>query len=146
MSKPNQLFGLLAEYTTAREIYRACETVRDAGYVRWDSHTPFPVHNLDKAMGLRSSPLPWIVFVAGMVGASGGFLLQWWASTMAYPIVVHGASHASLSHGRAALCPSVRWFDRSCSRGRRWTADEYGDGSARGRAAICRWPARHGLG
>ena len=95
MSKPNQPFGMLAEYTTAREIYHACESVRDAGYVRWDSHTPFPVHNLDKAMGLRPSPLPWIVFAAGMSGASLGFLLQWWVSTIAYPIVVHGKPYFS---------------------------------------------------
>ena len=95
MSKPNQTFGLLAEYSTARDIYHACETVRDAGYVRWDSHTPYPVHNLDKAMGLRPSPLPWIVFAAGMTGASCGFLLQWWVSTIAYPIIVHGKPYFS---------------------------------------------------
>ena len=78
MSKPKKTFGLMAEYATPRDIFHACEKVRDAGYVRWDSHTPFPVHNLDKAMGLRPSPLPWIVFACGMTGASCGFLLQWW--------------------------------------------------------------------
>ena len=57
-------FGLLAEYDSAAAIFKACEKVRDAGYKRWDSYTPFPVHNLDRAMGLSPSVLPWIVLLA----------------------------------------------------------------------------------
>ena len=46
-------------------LYHACETVRDAGYTRWDAHSPFPVHGLDRAMGLSRSKLPWITLVLG---------------------------------------------------------------------------------
>ena len=81
-------FGMLAEYDTPAEIFHACEMVRDAGYTRWDSYTPFPVHNLDKAMGLPMSILPWIVFACGMTGAATGMTLQWWTSTTAYPIII----------------------------------------------------------
>ena len=83
-------FGLLAEYDTPAAIFKACEKVRDAGYKRWDSYTPFPVHNLDKAMGIKPSVLPWIVFACGMTGAACGILLQWWTSTIAYPIIIAG--------------------------------------------------------
>ena len=89
-SKKKKKFGLLAEYESAAAIFKACEKVRDAGYKRWDSYTPFPVHNLDKAMGLKPSVLPWIVFVCGMTGAACGMLLQWWSSTIAYPIIIAG--------------------------------------------------------
>jgi hypothetical protein len=88
-SKP-KTFGLLAEYESASAVYHACEKVRDAGYRRWDSYTPFPVHNLDKAMGIKPSVLPWIVFCCGMTGAACGILLQWWSSTIAYPIIIAG--------------------------------------------------------
>ncbi len=88
--KKNKTFGLLAEYDSAADVYHACEKVRDAGYKRWDSYTPFPVHNLDKAMGLKPSVLPWIVFACGMTGAACGLLLQWWSSTVAYPIIIAG--------------------------------------------------------
>lgn len=81
-------FGLLAEFETPHAIFTACEKVRDAGYTRWDSHTPFPVHGLDRAMGLRRSRLPWIVLVLGLTGATGGFLLQYWVSAYAYPVVI----------------------------------------------------------
>ena len=90
MAKPKKkkVFGLLAEYDTPREIFHACEKVRDAGFQKWDSYTPFPVHNLDKAMGLKPSQLGWVVFFAGMMGASSGMLLQWWTSTIEYPIII----------------------------------------------------------
>ncbi|MEZ4451169.1 MAG: DUF3341 domain-containing protein [Nannocystaceae bacterium] len=83
-----KVFGLLAEYDTAHAIFHACEKVRDAGYQKWDSYTPFPVHNLDKAMGLKPSLLGWIVFAAGMTGASCGMLLQWWTATIEYPVII----------------------------------------------------------
>lgn len=87
-SKHVKQYGLLAEYESASAVFHACEQVRDAGYIFWDSHTPYPVHNLDKAMGLKRSILPWIVFGMGMLGASSGMLLQWWASVIAYPLII----------------------------------------------------------
>ena len=41
-------------------------------------------------MGLRRSPLPWIVLVMGLAGAAGGFGLQWWVHAIAYPLVISG--------------------------------------------------------
>jgi len=82
--------GVLAEFSSPALLYRACESVRDAGYSRWDAHTPFPVHGLDRAMGLSRSRLPWIVFVLAMGGALGGFLLQAWVHAVAYPTVISG--------------------------------------------------------
>jgi hypothetical protein len=83
-------YGLLAEFATPTDLYHACERVRDAGFKRWDAHTPFPVHGLDKAMGLKRSPLPWIVLVAGLTGAALGFALQWWVHAVEYPLVISG--------------------------------------------------------
>ena len=39
-------YGILAEFATPADLYHACERVRDAGFTRWDAHTPFPVHGL----------------------------------------------------------------------------------------------------
>lgn len=86
---------VLAEFKTPSDLYRACERVRDAGYTRWDAHTPFPVHGLEGAMGLKRSPLPWVVLVAGLTGASLGFLLQLWVHTTAYPLVISGKPYNS---------------------------------------------------
>ncbi len=83
-------FGALAEFATPAALYHACERVRDAGYTRWDAHSPFPVHGLEQAMGLRRSLLPWIILVAGVSGAVLGFGLQWWVHASAYPLVISG--------------------------------------------------------
>jgi len=83
-------YGLLARFATPRDLFHACEEVRDAGYTRWDAHTPFPVHGLDQAMGLRRSKLPFVVLVTGLSGAAGGMLLQWWVAVQAYPLVISG--------------------------------------------------------
>ncbi|HUP23478.1 MAG TPA: DUF3341 domain-containing protein [Thermoanaerobaculia bacterium] len=83
-------YGALGRFADARSLYRACERVRDAGYTKWDAHTPFPVHGLERAMGLRSSPLPFVVLATGLGGAATGMLLQWWVHTQAYPLNFSG--------------------------------------------------------
>ena len=81
-------YGLLAEFDSAAELYQACEKVRDAGFSRWDAHTPFPVHGLNKAMGISPSLLPRFVFLMGLTGASGAMLLQWWTSAVDYKVII----------------------------------------------------------
>jgi hypothetical protein len=88
-------YGILAEFATPADLYHACERVRDAGFTRWDAHTPFPVHGLEGAMGLRRSPLPWIVLGMALMGATLGFLLQWWVHAVAYPLVISGKPYVA---------------------------------------------------
>ncbi len=83
-------YGVLARFDSAKALYHACEKVRDAGYRKWDAHSPFPVHGLDDAMGMPASRLPWIVLVLGLSGAGGGMLLQWWVAVHGYPLVISG--------------------------------------------------------
>jgi len=92
---PGEVFGLLAEFASARDLHAACERVREAGYTRWDAHAPFPVHGLERAMGLAPSRLPWVVLVCGLAGAAGGMLLQAWVSTAAYPLTISGKPYLS---------------------------------------------------
>jgi Ni/Fe-hydrogenase subunit HybB-like protein len=84
------IFGLLAEFSSPDQLRAACREVREAGYTRWDAHSPFPVHGLEGVMGLRRSRVPWFVLVMGLAGAAVGMLLQWWVSAVAYPLIVSG--------------------------------------------------------
>jgi hypothetical protein len=79
---------ILAEFKTSHEILHAAEKVHEAGYVRWDTHTPFPVHGMDKAMGLRDSRLGWIVLACALAGLSGAFLMMHWMNGIDYPTIV----------------------------------------------------------
>src|SRR5256885_5569456 len=78
-------YGILAEFATPADLYQACERVRDAGFTKWDAHTPFPVHGLSDAMGLRRSPLPWIVLAMALAGAGLRVALQTLVHTNAHP-------------------------------------------------------------
>ena len=89
-------FGILAEFGSPRDLVHACERVRDAGYRRWDAHSPFPVHGLPRAMGLKPSKLPWVCLVCGLGGAVGAMLLQWWTNAVDYPYLISGKPLFSL--------------------------------------------------
>jgi hypothetical protein len=76
-----RLYGYLAEYSTPGEVMHAAEKVRDAGYTQWDCLTPFPVHGLDGAMGMKKTILPWIVLGGGLTGLAIAILLQWYVNS-----------------------------------------------------------------
>jgi ActD protein len=84
------LWGMLAEFESPQALAQAAERVREAGYTRWDCYSPFPVHGLERAMGLKDTRLPWIVLGGGVVGAVGALLLQWWTNGVDYPFVIGG--------------------------------------------------------
>jgi molybdopterin-containing oxidoreductase family membrane subunit len=82
--------GLLGEFDSPGALFQACEQLRDAGFERWDAHSPFPVHGLERAMGLGRSRLPWFILVTALAGAAAGFALQAWVHSLAYPLVISG--------------------------------------------------------
>lgn len=75
-SAQGKLYGLMAEFDSPAQIVAAAEKVRDAGYRWWDCHTPFPVHGLDKAMGIKATILPVLVFFGGLTGTIAALVLQ----------------------------------------------------------------------
>jgi len=85
-----KLHGLLAEFKDVDGILNAARAVRDEGYKKWDTHTPFPIHGMDPAMGLGKSWVPLIVLVCGIAGGIGGLALQWWTNAVDYPWIVSG--------------------------------------------------------
>jgi len=91
-----RLAGFLVEFESAHALKEACEQVRDAGYTRWDAHTPFPVHGLDASMGLKQTILPWLVVGFGTFGALFGLGLQWWTNAHNYPFLISGKPYWSI--------------------------------------------------
>jgi mono/diheme cytochrome c family protein len=95
-NKAPQTHGLLAEYSDPQQLLAAARAVRDAGYSRWDTYSPFPVHGIDPAMNIRATRLPWIVFIAGLSGGIGALSFQWWTSSVDYPWIVSGKPFFSI--------------------------------------------------
>lgn len=83
-------YGLLAVFDTPADAMHAAEKVRDAGYSKWDVHTPFPVHGMDAAMGLPNSKVGWFTFLGGATGYTSGMIMIWWMNAYDYKIVIGG--------------------------------------------------------
>jgi hypothetical protein len=88
-------YGLIATFDTAPGVYHAAQKIRDAGYRHWDCITPFPVHGLDKAMGLKRSIVPRISLVGGITGFCTGMGLIYFADAYANRLTVGGKPYFS---------------------------------------------------
>lgn len=82
--------AIIAEFAHPAALIEAAKNVRQAGYRRYDCHSPFPIHGMDDAMGLKRSPVGLIVGLMCVIGATVGFSLQSWVTTSAYPLVISG--------------------------------------------------------
>ena len=89
-------YGYLVEFDNVDDLIAGAKIVRDAGYTRWDAHTPFVVHGLDRAMGVRATKLPFLVLIGGAIGLAAGLGLQWWTNAIDYPFVIGGKPLFSL--------------------------------------------------
>jgi hypothetical protein len=83
-------YGLMATFSSAKDIYHACIKVREAGFTKWESYTPFPVHGLDKAMGMSRSNVPRFTLAGGLTGFTLATLMVWFMNAYDYPLNVGG--------------------------------------------------------
>ena len=83
-------YGLLAEFESADAVVAAARAAHAAGYRKINAYTPFPVHGMDRAMGLKNSRVGWFAFLGGVTGYATGMLMIWWMNALDYPIVVGG--------------------------------------------------------
>ncbi len=84
------IYGLMAEFSDPSALVSAARKTREAGYVRIDAYTPYPIEELDEAIGIHHTRLPMIALIGGIVGGLAGFGLQYWTSVIDYPINVGG--------------------------------------------------------
>lgn len=82
--------GVIATFEDVPTVVHAAESVRDAGYKRWDLNSPFPIHDIETSMGFRKTILPYIVFGAGMGGVAVAAAIQWFMNDIDYEFIVQG--------------------------------------------------------
>jgi len=90
MKPSTPIHGLMAEFETPRQVLAATRQAREAGYRDMDAYTPYTVEGLAAELGLPRTRVPFVVLVAGIVGASVGFFMQWYTMAVDYPFNVGG--------------------------------------------------------
>lgn len=85
-----ELYGILAEFRNPKELVDASKVVVEAGFDKFDTFSPFPIHGIDKAMNLQKSKLGWIVLGHGLLGFSGALAMITFMSVMDYPLNISG--------------------------------------------------------
>lgn len=90
------IYGIMAEFDSATELVDAARSVRDAGYTKTDAFSPFPLHEIDEALGIKRSILPYLIFAGGITGLLSGFGLEYFVHVIDWPIIVGGRPALSL--------------------------------------------------
>ncbi len=86
----NKLIGITCLFRDPNAVIHAAEKLRDKGYRRFDFHTPYPVHGLDEAMGVKRTILPWISLLGGIAGLAIATHMMWWTGAVDYRLIVGG--------------------------------------------------------
>jgi hypothetical protein len=88
--KAESVYGIVAEFGDEESLLHAAQAARAAGYKDLRAFTPFRVEGLAEVLNNHSTVLPWLVVVALVVGATLGFIMQYYTDVVSYPINVGG--------------------------------------------------------
>jgi hypothetical protein len=87
---PANSYAIMAEFETPAATLNAAQKVHDAGFRNWDVFTPFPIHGMDRAMGIKNSKVGWFSFIGGCTGYTTGMLMIWYMNAVNYRIAIGG--------------------------------------------------------
>lgn len=85
-----QPLAVMGNFRDPNALIHAAQEVHSAGYEHFDIYTPYPVHGLDKAMGIKKTPLPFFAVGGAITGLASAVGLQWWTGTIHYPLNIGG--------------------------------------------------------
>jgi hypothetical protein len=89
------IYGLLAEFANPHDLLEAARRTHNGGFKCVEAYCPFPIHGLPEALGKRHTRVPMITLIGGVIGAGGGFFMQWYSSAIDYPINIGGRPYNS---------------------------------------------------
>jgi ActD protein len=82
-------YGCLAEFADEHDLLDAIHRAHAEGYTVMEAYTPLPIEEVSHALGYKNH-LPAVVLAGGVIGALGGFGMQYYVSVIDYPLNVGG--------------------------------------------------------
>lgn len=88
--------GIAGIFLTESKVIHAARTVREAGYAKLEALSPYPIHEMEEACGIKRSPIPYVTFVTGFLGLVSAVALTYYTSVIDWPVNVGGKPLFSL--------------------------------------------------
>ncbi len=79
---------VLAEFGSSDALLDATRKLRERGHKNIDTHTPYPVHGIEDALGLGRAMIPKIVLLGAIAGALLGYGMMYFMNVVDFPINV----------------------------------------------------------
>ena len=95
--------AVLAEYDNVTDAALAADAVRRAGYRKFDLHSPFPIHHIERYVGIRMTVLPWLVLCGGLTGLTTATILTHYTMAANIPILENFSGYQYLISGKPFL-------------------------------------------
>ena len=103
-------YGIMAEFQTPETLMEAVRAAKHAGYTRLDAFSPFPLPELARELRIRTTAIPWIALIAGLVGGGLQYGSQYWMNAVDYPLNVGGRPlHSWPAFIPASLIVAILW-------------------------------------
>jgi Alternative complex III, ActD subunit len=94
--RPKPGRGALALYADPDTLLAAAARAKAHGFADLDAYTPYPVHGLSEALGIKKSWVPYVTLVMGLAGAALALWFEIWTSAVDWPLNVGGKPFVSL--------------------------------------------------
>jgi hypothetical protein len=96
MGKKKTMGGMAGIFLEEAEILKAANHVRESGFLKFDAISPYPVHGMEEACGIKRSTIPYVTFAAGILGLLSALALVYYTSVVDWPLNIGGKPMFSL--------------------------------------------------
>lgn len=96
MAKKRTIGGMAGIFLKEKTVLNAAQKVREAGFTKFDAISPYPIHGMEEACGIKRSTIPYVAFAAGCVGLLAGLGLVYYTSVVDWPLNIGGKPMFSL--------------------------------------------------
>ena len=89
------IYGMMAEFATAKELIAASQRTYKAGYRKIDAYSPYPIEEVAEAIGFHTNGVALVTLIGAIIGGLSGYALQYWVAVITYPTNIGGRPYHS---------------------------------------------------